>query len=163
MEQTNTTEAAVPATRPQFLTVLCILSYIGSGLWALLSLVGIFASGTIMGMLGMGAASAMEQADTTGMSQEQIDAIQSMQSAGGGFMAMLSSYLIIIFIVSLILAGLSLFGVIKMWKLKKSGFWMYAIVNGVLAILGLISGGIFGAVVGIAFIVMYGLNLKHMS
>ena len=163
MEQTNTTEAAVPATRPQFLTVLCILSYIGSGLWALLSLVGIFASGTIMGMLGMGAASAMEQMDTTGLSQEQIDAMQSMQTAGGGFMAMLSSYLIIIFIVSLVLAGLSLFGVIKMWKLKKSGFWMYAIVNGIIAILGLIGGGLVGGLIGIAFIVMYGLNLKHMS
>ncbi len=78
-------------------------------------------------------------------------------------MGMLSSYLVIVFVVSLILAVISLMGVMKMAKLKKSGFWMYAIVNGLLALLGLFGGGLFGAIVGIGFIVMYGLNLKHMS
>jgi hypothetical protein len=158
MEQTNT--AASTQARPQFLTVLCILSYIGSGLWALLSLIGIFASGWIMSLIGGGAAA---EVDTSAMTPEQAEAFAAMSEGGSGIMGMLSSYLIVVFIISLILAALSLFGVSKMWKLKKSGFWMYTIVNGLMVILGLLGGGIFGAVVGIAFIVMYGLNLKHMS
>lgn len=158
MEQTTTTTAT--AQRPGFLTTLCVLSYIGSGLWALLSLIGIFASGWIMSFF-MG--SAMQNIDTTGMSAEDAAAVESMATAGGGMMGMLSSYIIVVFIVSLILAALSLFGVVKMWQLKKSGFWIYSIVNGIMVILGFIGGGVLGAIIGLAFIVMYGLNLKHMT
>jgi hypothetical protein len=157
MEQTNNMTAATTATRPQFLTVLCILSYIGSGLWALLSLIGIFASGAIIGLL---AGDAMSSVDTSGMTPEQAEQFQAV--ATGGIMGMLSSYAIVIFVVSLIFASLSLFGVIRMWKMKKSGFWLYSIPNGLIAVLGLIGGSIFGPIIGVAFIVMYALNLKHM-
>ncbi len=160
MEETTQTTAAVEsAVKPQFLKVLCILSYIGSGLWALFSLIGIFASSWIMSMFMGGA---MAKLDTSSMTPEQIQAMEAM-SSGSGMMGMLSSYIVVIFIISLLLAGLSLFGVLKMSKLKKSGFWIYAAVNGLLGILGLISGGIFSSIIGIGFIVMYGLNLKHMK
>ncbi|MBA2610632.1 MAG: hypothetical protein H0U95_01585 [Bacteroidetes bacterium] len=161
MEQTTqTTTSAVEAPqKPQFLKVLCILSYIGSGLWALISLIGIFASGMIMGMF-MGGAS---HVDTSSMTPEQADAMEKMASAGGGMMGMLSSYITIIFVISLVFAALSLWGVMKMGKLQKGGFWIYAIVNGIFAVLGLLGGGFVGAIIGIAFIVMYGLNLKHMK
>ncbi len=77
MEQTNNGGEA--AKRPQFLTVLCVLSYIGSGLWALVSLIGIFASGWIMSMLGGGAAeSAMSEVDTSAMTSDQVAAMESM-------------------------------------------------------------------------------------
>ena len=106
---------------------------------------------------------AMAKVDTSSMSAEEAEAMEKISSAGGGMMSMLSSYIVVIFIISLIFAGLSLFGVIKMGKLQKSGFWIYAGVNGLLAVLGLIGGSVFTALIGIAFIVMYGLNLKHMK
>ena len=160
MEETTRSTPVESGQKPQFLKVLCILSYIGSGAWALLSLIGIFASGMIMSVF-MG--SAMAKVDTSSMSAEEAEAMEKISSAGGGMMSMLSSYIVVIFIISLIFAGLSLFGVIKMGKLKKSGFWIYAGVNGLLAVLGLIGGSVFTALIGIAFIIMYGLNLKHMK
>lgn len=164
MEQTNAGGGA--PQRPMFLQTLCILSFIGSGLWALISLIGIFAGGWIMSFIGGGAMNdAMQSGMAEGMEglEGGAEAAAAMADAGSGMMGMLSSYLIIIFVVSLVLAALSLFGVMKMWKQKKMGFWIYAIVNGILAVFGLIGGGLVGAIIGIAFIVMYGLNLKHMS
>lgn len=158
--QTATAAAAIEAPqKPQFLKVLCILSYIGGGLWALFSLIGIFASSLIMGFL-MGQAKTV---DTSGMTPEQAQAMESIASAGGGMMGMISSYLTVIFVISLLLAGLSIWGVVKMGKLQKGGFWIYSIVNGLLAILGLLGGSFFMPIVSIAFIVMYGLNLKFMK
>ncbi len=115
--------------RPTFLTVLCILSYIGCGLAILGGLI-------------------------------------SITKISG--------------IVNLLAALICLYGVIQMWKLKKIGFYFY-LVGEILPIIVTIAtigfatmfsfaGGIFAIIAGglglvfaIAFIVMYALNLKHMS
>jgi hypothetical protein len=163
MEQTNATNETT-SQRPGFLSTLCILSFIGSGLWALLSLIGIFASGWIISMfMGQATSAAMDQVDTSGMTSEQIAAMEATTQAVSGGASMIGTYAVIIFVVSLLLAGLSIFGVAKMWKLKKSGFWFYSVINGLIAILALIGGSFFSGIVGVAFIVMYGLNLKHMK
>ena len=86
--------------RPGMLTALCILTFIWSGLWTLLSLIGIFASGAFMSYF------------------------ENMLPGGG---AMATSIFIIVFVILFILFGLSLFGAIKMFTLKKSGFIMYTI------------------------------------
>ena len=55
MEQTNT-GAAMPAKRPQFLTVLCILTFVGVGISIITTILGFVAmqaAGAMMG--GMGA------------------------------------------------------------------------------------------------------------
>lgn len=168
MEETTptgtTTEAAAVNTpaRPQFITILCVLSFIGSGIWALVSLIGTFASGFIMSFLGIGANS-LPPMEESGMSQEQINAVTEAASSSGGMASVIFSYFMVIMIVSLVLSIVSILGVVKMWKLKKSGYWLYTGVNGLLAILMLVGGSWFQALVGIAFIVMYGLNLKHMK
>ncbi len=160
MEQT-TTGAGAPATRPGFLTAICILSFIGSGLWALLSLIGIFASGWIMSILGgmmgggMKSAPAME-----GVSAEDMAAASAAVEGG---MGMFGGMIIIIFVVSLIFAALSLFGVIKMWAQKKSGFILYVIPNGLCLLGSLISFDILMILITGGFIAMYAVNLKHMK
>jgi hypothetical protein len=169
MEQSN---APVTPVRTGFLTTLCILSYIGSGLWALFSLIGIFASGMIMSWFG----GAMSQAKTevtsnmnmsdsaTAAVTERLDnATAAVDSAAG----MATGMVIGVFVFSLLLAVLSLMGVMKMWKLKKSGFWMYTIANGIWMCLGIylaVNGiaGWAGPVLTAAFIGMYGMNLKNM-
>lgn len=154
-------EATSVAQRPQFLTTLCILSYIGSGLWALFSIIGMVASSWIMSLLGIGMATAMENPEAI----EGIDPAQLEQAteAANGIMGMGTTFFILIFLVSLVLAAVSILGVAKMWKQKKSGFIMYSVVNGLMLILFLIGGSWGAAIFSAAFIGMYAANLKHMS
>ena len=58
-----------------------------------------------------------------------------------------------------------LFGVIKMWKLQKVGFMLYTGASVVSMIMGIVySGfGVMGVIFPILFIVLYGLNLKHLK
>lgn len=138
-EQTNVQEnASVESTgkRPGFLTVLCILTFIGSGLGVLGSLLLLVGAGAILSFL---------------------DSMGGAAGTGGGM-----GYIIAL----LILAAASLFGAIQMWKLKKMGFFIYAGAGVVGIVLPLLFGMGFstvGAIITIAFIVMYYLNVKHMS
>jgi FtsH-binding integral membrane protein len=134
MSEETTEVTAEAGTRPTFLTVLCILTFIGSGLGALFML---------LATVGMGAL---------------MESIPGMEAAMGGGTAY--------FAVGTILAAASLYGAIQMWKLKKMGFFIYAGANGVGIIVPLLFGmpfGIAGAIIPILFIVLYYLNVKHMS
>ena len=72
---------------------------------------------------------------------------------------------------NIVLALLSLFGVWQMWNLRKSGFWMYtlATIGGLCVpliflgtnLLAIMSVGVAG-LIGVVFIILYGVNLKHM-
>ncbi len=114
--------------RPVFLTVLCILTFIGSGLGLLFGLIGLVAAGAI----------------------ESFAQYLPVGVDSGIFKSI---------ILIVMLAG-SLYGAIQMWKLKKLGFYIYAGANVILLIM---SFGIFGLIFTALFIVLYGLNLKHMS
>lgn len=134
----NTTMEAGTAKRPGLLSVLCILTFIGSGLGILVYLLLAVAAGTLGAML----------ADIPGLGS---------MIAGGG---------IAIFASGLILALASFFGALKMWKLKKMGFYIYTIAQVLMLIVPVIFGvpfSVMGAVFTALFIVLYGLNLKHMS
>ena len=124
--------------RPTFLTVLCILSFIGSGLSSLMFLIAVIAAGVIMDFL-------------TG-----LPGMADLSAGGSGF-----------FIVSFLMAVGSLFGAILMWNLKKIGFYLYSACNIFAIFVPLIfaAGGIgwFGLVITVVFIVLYGLNFKHME
>lgn len=134
MSEETTQMAAESGKRSGFLTVLCILTFIGSGLGTL---------GGLLMTVGMGAI---------------MESIPGMGAALGGGTAY--------FAVATVLAAGSLFGAIKMWKLQKQGFFIYAGANVLGIILPLIFGLPFsamGAVFPILFIVLYYLNVKHMS
>jgi tryptophan-rich sensory protein len=144
MEEQNATIPEIQeAKRPALLTVACILTIIWSGLWALLSLIGIFASGWLAGML---------------------------ESYMSGLGALGGAAFLIVFIILFVLFGLSLWGAIKMLGLKKGGFIMYVIPNGLMLlfqIIGIFSAFSFGSflylLVSIGFIVLYAMNLKNMK
>jgi hypothetical protein len=148
-ETTQSTENAAPAAeagkRPVFLTVLCILSFIAAG-FAIIGYIGVI---TVMGAASaaMGALEGMEGVTTTDV-------------PGVG---MTWAYII----VGLLATIVGLLGVIKMWKLKKQGFMMYAGATVVSLIMGIIYSGFGASIVGIiisgAFIAMYYMNTKHMS
>lgn len=153
MEQTTqvTAENQAPATRPVFLTVLCILSFIAAG-FAILGYV------TVLTL--MGAASTIASGSMEGISAEassaMSEAMSKVPSAG-----LTWAYLIVGFLTVIV----SLFGVIKMWKLQKVGYFMYVGASVVSMIMGIVySGfGVMGVIFPILFIALYGMNLKHMK
>jgi hypothetical protein len=146
--------------RPTFLTVLCVLSFIGNGL-------GLFQGA--MGLLMVGIWSQMFKAlnrNGAKMGQAQVE-VQNVFNSITWFSLM--------FIVASVLC---LVGAILMWKLKKSGFILYVLgqclpVLGTLFLFGFMFSGpavgfgvmisIFSAIFPIAFVIMYGLNLKHLK
>jgi len=137
MEQMN--NAPEVQKRPTFLTVLCILTFIGSGFSTAIYLIALVAFSAISGVL------------------DSVPGMGAMGDAG-----------IAIFAVFFVLAFLSLFGAIMMWKLKKTGFYLYSIANIIALILPFIifqgvPVNILGIVVTIGFIAMYAANLKAMK
>ena len=157
MEQQNA--AGAPAKRPTFLTVLCILSFIAAGF----AIIGYITAITLMGAataVVSAAEDTMEAAVDSGSYSEMSAAMDEAMSSGPS-MGLTWAYVIIGFVCTLV----GLYGVIKMWKLKKMGFYLYTGASVVSMIMGIVYSG-FGAmavVFPIAFIVMYGLNLKHME
>ncbi len=147
-ETTQSTGTAEAGKRPVFLTVLCILSFIAAG-FAIIGYVGII---TVMGA-ATAAVSAIEGME--GMSE--------VMEAAGPSAGMTWAYIIVGFLTTIV----GLLGVIKMWKLKKQGFMMYAGATVVSLIMGIVYSGFGASIVGIiisgAFIAMYYMNTKHMS
>lgn len=75
---------------------------------------------------------------------------------------------IVFFIIAFVIAFLSLFGAIKMWNLKKVGFYMYTAAQVIMIILPFIfipeaPVSIFGILVTAVFVLLYALNLKAME
>jgi hypothetical protein len=150
------TEAA--PKRPQFLTVLCILTWIGSGL-AFIS--GIYTFFTVDASAAMIESMNMGGADPTGMMSGVHEAMRlAVENKVPNLL------------VATICSLLCVFGAMQMWQLKKTGYFIYIageIVPPIAAfVLG--GGGMLGSlgaagalVIAIIWIVLYGLNLKHMK
>lgn len=143
MEQTAQTNET--GKRPVFLTVLCILSFIAAGF----AVIGYIVAFTAMGVVSAGA-SALEGMEGVTMTQ-----------TSGPSIGMTWAYIIVGFVTTLI----ALFGVIKMWKLKKMGYYLYVGATVASMVMGIVYSGFgaMGLIFPVAFIVMYGLNLKSMK
>jgi hypothetical protein len=157
MEGTTT-----PGERPTFLTVLCILSFIWAGF-------GILAGG--MGYVGMKMieSGALEEMVASSGDTNAIAQLEEAQAKfeESGLDAGQTANLILL---SVVLSIAAFIGVLMMWKLKRSGFWVYATT----AVIGLVAPLLFGgnldmsisgiviSAISILFIALYALNLKHM-
>ncbi len=130
-------------SRPATLTVLCIISFIGSGL-----------AFFTYSMVAMSYSEFMTAIDRANLDMPQIELIRN---ASKGF-----------FISGAFLYGASLIGVYLMWKLKKPGFHFYTASQVLIAFqpwlflhlevfpyLSLISSGI--------FILLYSYHMKYLS
>lgn len=153
-------ENTIPKQRPVFLTVLCILTFCGAGFAIISSLFSILTFGQLENSM-----SEMNNAfSDTGMGVDFVNSYRWMK---------------ISYVLNLVGALLCLAGALFMWKLKKFGFYIY-ILGQVLPIIGsfmtmnsMFNNSIFanfgvivmfiGMLFPLAFIIMYGLNLKHMK
>jgi hypothetical protein len=152
MDQLNPSD--VIKKRPAFLTVLCILSFVGIGIGFISALYSIF---------------------TFSRSVELMNQYGDMMSSSpfGGMMDSLVKWGQTLYIIQLIANLICLAGVLMMWNLKRMGYFIYVIgeIAPAIASFALIGGygplGTFAMMIGlifpIAFIIMYGLNLKQMS
>ncbi len=155
MEETTQSNAGGTAPqRPVFLTVLCILSFIAAG-FAII--------GYVFAITAMGAVSAMASgmSNMAGEAGEAGAALSAAMQSAGPSIGLTWAYVIVGFVTVLV----GLFGVIKMWKLQKQGFFLYVGANVVSVIMTIVYSGfsVMGLVFPVLFIVLYGLNLKHLK
>jgi hypothetical protein len=155
MEENITTENNLTEEpkRPQFLTVLCILSYIWSGFTLLCLLICLVFSSFIFEALEK---LTLDENTMAAMDENQQKGIQTLLEVGPGKFAAIIALGIVIYMISLL-------GVIKMWKLQKWGFYIYSVVNTMGVIYSVISGSYFMAIISLLFVIMYYTNFKHMN
>jgi hypothetical protein len=146
MEETTPQPVIQPTPkRPLYLTVLCILTFIGSGMNMISSLL-IF--------IFFDAFQSVGENITKTFDLPGIDVILNARP--------------VFFAVSVVIYGLSAFGAYQMWKLIKHGFHIYTIAQILLIIVPMyffkLSAPSFADIIlsGI-FVALYSANLKHMS
>ena len=159
-----------PFVRPTFLTVLCILTFIGSG-WGIIN-------GVIQYVTADARAAEMAMVKTK--ASTDIAKKRHKDDAGSRFAEKMVISISNINADNLKKGGLAgilgsticLLGAFMMWKLKKSGFYLYIVGT----LVGIISpfiifgtdnflsimSSIFVGFIGIAFIILYAVNVKHM-
>lgn len=140
---------------PQFLNVLTILTFIWTGLTV------------IMGLYNL---------TTQAEQQRSIDQIRNMPGAnifGSDMTETLQIMLDNIYLLQGVAIGVAIFcgiGAFLMRKLKKNGYYIYVVASVVgvaipISIIGLGTMGVMvliGSIFTIAFIIMYGVNLKYL-
>jgi hypothetical protein len=131
--------------RPTFLTVLCILTFISTGIGAIGALITPLMSDTVIAFM-----KSSPNYDEAIMSEAE-------RVIMAGWIYYAPTFLLVL---------VSLIGALFMWKLKKIGFHLYAASNLALLFLPLLVLGIAANVSSIlftvGFIVMYGANSKQM-
>ena len=136
--------------RPTFLTVLCILTFIGSG-WGLINnlfQLVMFTPERLVAQISSIMSSSLEVLQTTIMHGKAIYSLAAL------------------------CAVISLIGAFMMYKLKRNGFYLYAIAQiGQLFILPIYSGWNSVVLISMAmsgflalvFIILYGLNYSKLK
>jgi hypothetical protein len=162
--------AAEPKKRPDFLTILCVLTFIGST-WGIFSGLTNYNNADVMAemsrqMIEQQKEEAMDKATTAG----QKSFMEKMFSGANDLMDTVKVKQNSLF--SIMSNVLTLVGALLMFRLKRAGFGVYVLGIGVFIAAPLVIFGpanIFGlfmtlflGLVGVLFVILYGLNLKHM-
>ena len=146
---------------PVFLKVLCILTFVGSGLGIIGALFGFISSGASEESLRLSARIMHDSPFGNSINFEEMMKWQVYTNWA-----------------NLIGSLLTLAGGLLMWKLKKLGYYLYIpgwiipitvsaigmkyMLSGMFAGMGYVGVGI-NVVIAAAFIIMYGLNFKHLK
>lgn len=105
-ETTQVQEQAVAKTRPGFLTVLCVLSYINNIFWLLLFFIIILSNGAIGEYLA------------------SVPVLSKFAEISKGIIGL-----------NIFFQAMTLFSVILIWQLRKIGFYLYVFAQIVLVII----------------------------
>lgn len=154
--------------RPTFLTVLCILTFIGSGMGIFNSVSSYKNAEMTVGITNDALEGVMDTIEDQVESEKDANMIEKIMGSvtDGMTVENVKSLGIANGIASL----LTLLGAILMWGLDKKGFWLYVIGTAVAVIaplfiydgiMGMMTGG-GAAFIGIIFCILYFLNVKHL-
>lgn len=172
--ETTTPETLSPVTPPVpkrkiFLTVICILTFIGSSWGIISSMNSYYSADTLAAKKGgilQNAQDQFDSKDSLDFTEKIINSVSVMYIAEN-----IRKVAMCKFISNL----LTLCGALLMFNLRKIGFFLYIVGIGVLIsqrvilvdrILGLSEAVLVGFLTGffgIVFIIMYGVNLKYMT
>jgi hypothetical protein len=146
MEETQITNGNDVPKRPTLLSVLCILTFVFSGIGGLWDLITLLFSDKIIELLK----STPNYDDAT---------------MGSAIILLQAGWLY--YLISFVLTACAIFGAILMWRLKKLGFHFYALSNLVLLFVPLLILGITISWEGILFtsifIALYAFNFKYLK
>ncbi len=155
--------------RPTFLTVVCIISFVGLG-WSIVNNLSTLAFSSVsmsiydlvQGSLEMALSEASASDPAAAVFLEKIfDSVLKLIEVLPLFAA-----------IGLLCTVIALVGVIMMWNLKKIGFYLYSCAKAILVFIPIILVGynFLSAMISVAmlvgaalFITLYGLNLKAMK
>lgn len=155
--------------RPVLLTVICILTFIGSGWGVLYNLFSLFRAG------GVEANFHMEQYSMMAGELENQGAPAFLHNLLNSSMEMIQAGFVHareIAVINLVLGVMSVLGAILMFQLKRLGFYLYTAVQILLLFVSSYFVGfsivvvlqmLFSGIVSFVFIILYGLNLKYMQ
>jgi hypothetical protein len=137
------TDKQPPVKRPDLLTVLCVLTFIGSGLAVFSNLLIYLTYDEMLKMI--------EEYEI------EIPGFYMMMSGGKKF-----------FIAGFILYSFSCYGALQMWKLKKLGFHLYTGAQILILLLPVVmissyQFSIFSLLFTAIFVIGYAVNYKYMS
>lgn len=156
------------SVRPLFLTILCILTFIGSGS-SIFSSFSNYKNAEVA--VGVGTEALEEVMDTI---EDEVDSEEEANIISK-LMGSVTDGLTVENVKNIALANgisaiLTLIGAILMWGLDMKGFWLYifgtivAIVAPIMiyeGMMGAMAGG-GAAFIGILFCILYGVNVKHL-
>ena len=152
--------------RPTFLTVLCILTFIGSG-WDLISYLFQLAMFTPERLVAQ-----IQQITSMAGGEAQPSWAASIMSSSLEVLQTTIMHGKAIYSLAALCAVISLIGAIMMYKLKRNGFYLYVIAQvGQLFILPIYSGWNSIVMISMAmdgvftllFIILYGLNYSKLK
>ena len=152
--------------RPTFLTVLCILTFIGSG-WGLINNLFQLAMFTPERLVAQ-----IQQITTMAGTETQPSWVSSMLSSSLEVLQTTIMHGKAIYSLAALCAVISLIGAFMMYKLKRNGFYLYAVAQiGQLFIMPIYSGWNSAVIVSMAlsgffallFIILYGLNYSKLK
>ncbi len=156
------TEVTEIKARPEFLTTLCILSYVGIGYSFISTVTNFFTQGMQKQL--------MEKSLEMNANNPKGNPLSFMMDPVMQNRAM--EYATTSNVVNIICLLICLAGVLLMWKLKKKGYFIYIAGEIFPCIFSFVifAGSPFGtfiaticSIFAITFIILYGVNLKHMS
>jgi hypothetical protein len=150
MEEPTTFEEQ---TKPQGLKILCVLTFIYSGIVGLFSLMGMLFAKPMFNWLNENYELFTSNPQIT---EQQLQQIQKFMEMGSGkFIIACGIYLLII--------GLSFFGALQMWQNKYKGFIMYVIANVCFLVSNIMAPNFLMAFLDILFIILYYMQSKALK
>ena len=167
----DTIDNSLSRRRPTFLTVLCIITFVVSGYNLVMAIVGVFSKKSFDPAQWQDLSNQMAEAmsGTDAASQEMatrlMDAFSQMIQAG-------IENALTLGLVAVAASALSILGAYFMFKLKKIGYYTYIVAKVIGVLIPLIIYGVnivtlmmfgFIALIGVLFIILYGINRKYMS